>query len=86
MRIDNMAVNQTVVMTGEETIFFSYETPVAKIDHGFLVLSSKAFDYSRTTSKYLMRFIREYTSFNPANKKAVEKLIKDGNVFVQDEL
>ena len=86
MRIDNMAVNQTVVMTGEETIFFSYETPVAKIDHGFLVLSRNAFEYSRTTTKYLMRFIREYTPFNPANKKAVYKLVEDGFVYVQDEL
>lgn len=65
-------------------IFQSYSTTIAKvedIDDSYTVtLDIDALDYSRTTSKHLYIWLRDYTRFDVHNKQDVLKLIKDDKV------
>ena len=59
--IETLANNQVVVTVGNEPTFFSYDTPICtkKVD-GRIILYSK-WNYSKTTSKYRNKFLRETT-------------------------
>lgn len=43
------------------------------------------YDYSRTTSKYLYKFLQRYTNCNITCKKELEKAIKDGRIQLVEE-
>ena len=79
IKVEQLGNNQFVVEFSNGYLFQSYESIVAyKID-GEVYLTDK-WDYSRTTLKYLYRFLEQYCYFNDLNKKKVEKLIKDGEI------
>ncbi len=46
-------------------VFQSYKTEIAVVDLqiGILTVATNAYDFSKTTSKYLNLFIEEYTDF-----------------------
>jgi len=82
----------------KEVIFQSYGTTIAKIikktsefdDKNLRILSNKSiildekyWDYSRTTLKYLNKFITEYTH-NTTNTKEIRKLIKNDVIELSD--
>ncbi len=76
-RSGNEVANQFIIETGDETIFQSYRTTIAKYTPKGLVFDTGAMDYSVTTSKYL----RQFTNMNKAEWVAG---IKDGTITVED--
>ena len=74
----NKVPNQFVITDAKGfTTFQSYETTIAKWTDNGLVLDTNAFDYSRTTSKYLYIFTN-------SDKKTLQLAIKNGRVSVQN--
>jgi hypothetical protein len=79
MYLNQMAVNQEVVVSGAEKSFLSYGTFTK------LVLSDK-WDYSRTTTKYLIHFIRDFTRAGGLGSTAdIRKAIASGAVEVGND-
>lgn len=73
--------NQFVISTANGVYFQSYQSVVCKIDRAtHKITFSSYWDYSRTTSKYLYQFLREYTSldYECINKKGLQNLISKG--------
>ena len=64
MKIENMKnsnggkiANQFIIEDGGYKIFQSYKNIIAKQKNGNVTLDKKAWNYSRTTSKYLNQFL-----------------------------
>ncbi len=58
MKLEQLANNQIIVYTNDKILFFSYDTLIAEFWKTAKKLYVSAFwDYSRTTSKYLYKFI-----------------------------
>jgi len=58
MRIESMANNQVIIIKNNGTsVFTSYDTIIAKITKSGKVTLSSKYDFSRTTMKYLCRFL-----------------------------
>lgn len=51
--------NQFIITDGNKIVFQSYDSTIAEIVNGRLVLHTD-FDYSKTTQKYLYLFIQDY--------------------------
>lgn len=75
-RTDNAVPNQFVITTKKGTFFQSYKTIVAKVDNNDVVTLSSAWDYSKTTMKYLYQFLRMFGYYD-INASKVRQLIKD---------
>ena len=73
-----LANNQFVVV-GDTIVFQSYSTIVAKIINHEVFLVDGALDFSRTTSKYLCRFLKEYAGLD-VNTKTLRKLLASGEI------
>ena len=71
MKIKNLAPNQLVIEDGEKEIFNSYGSNIAQKSGDQIILDCLLWDYSRTTAKYLSKFLG-------VNKKEIEKNIKEG--------
>lgn len=81
--------NQFIIETGKERYFQSYKTIICKynvltskvtIDNGAQYDASEnngADEFSRTTMKYLLQFIREFTPYNITNSKQIKLLLED---------
>ena len=80
----NAAANQFVIEDGDRTVFQSYNTIIAECNPDHIALDRKALDYSRTTSKHLYIFLRDYTIFQVQNKKDVERLLNEGKLLIGD--
>ena len=74
--------NQYVIEDGKGNILFqSYQTTIAMIEkRGTIILDYEAENYSRTTSKYLYRFLRENSRLQNG-RKSVEQAEKEGLVI-----
>ena len=93
MKIENLTsskgnniANQFKVIANGKTFFQSYQSVVASVDNmtGKVELY-KDWDYSKTTSKYLYRFLAECGHRSLYNKKAIEAAIKSGEVsYIED--
>lgn len=82
--------NQFVIDAGKERYFQSYKTIIAyynvctsiiTIDNGESYQPEKnngADEFSRTTMKYLLQFIREFTPYNVTNSRQINLLLEDG--------
>jgi hypothetical protein len=83
----NPVANQFIIHDDDgNTWFQSYRTTIAKVERdGTIVLDVDATEYSRTTSKYLVRFLESFTQHRGLNTDSVRKLIKH-NAIVQLEL
>lgn len=81
-------VNQFVIFDYTNSIitFQSYTSCIADYNMNTkkLVLYSK-YNYSRTTSKYLYQFLKEYTDCNITCKKELEKAINNGFIQLVEE-
>ena len=59
-QLSSMAKDQVIVKEGNKASFYSYGVKVAQVDdRGPILLDSTYWNYSRTTSKYLGRFLGE---------------------------
>lgn len=82
--------NQFIIESDDVVIFQSYDSLIASYDkiNKILVLDSYYWDYSRTTIKYLYRFINEYCSnifaVKLTLKKQVKHLINNGYIILKD--
>ena len=84
MKISNFYVkNQFIIRDKDVTIFQSYNTVIAKKTKTRTILDKKALDYSRTTSKYLYRFLDEYTTL-PTKRNALRKYMQEHKDDVMD--
>lgn len=65
-KVITLANNQYVIKIGNKLIFQSYETTMAFADiiTKEVILHNDANCYTRTTSKYLNRFLKEYCGIN----------------------
>lgn len=78
----NAAANQSVISNGNGTFFQSYSTIIARIDNNGKLTLSKAWNFSKTTSKHLYIFLRDNDRRIYANRKAILKGIKNGEIEV----
>ena len=84
MKVSNFYVkNQFIIRDKDVTIFQSYNTVIAKKTKTRTILDKKALDYSRTTSKYLYRFLDEYTDL-PTDRKAIKDYMREHKDDVKD--
>lgn len=82
----NKVANQFKIAAKNKTYFQSYQSVVASVNKmtGKVELY-KDWDYSKTTSKYLYRFLAECGHRSLYNKKAIEAAIKSGEVsYIED--
>ena len=77
-KVEQLQANQFVVLFDNGKIFQSYDSIIAIQLFNDKVYLTDKWNYSKTTSKYLYEFLREYTLFNVKCKKDVERLIKEG--------
>lgn len=94
MRISNLvndngnhAVNQFLVETTERTYFQSYETIIAVKDNnnGNITLSQDWCN-SKTTSKHLYIWLRDYTRHHVSGQDDVVELIENGTIKVVEKI
>ena len=77
----NPVANQFIIHDDSGfTWFQSYRTMIACIDEesGTVYLDEDATEYSRTTSKYLVRFLESVTNRIDLNTAMIRKLVKSG--------
>lgn len=75
----NTVANQFVIYAKDESVFQSYSSIIAIINHktGKTTLDKNKWDYSQTTGKYRNEFLRE-------DKKTTEAKIKSGEYKLAD--
>lgn len=71
---EKMADNQYIIRTGGAEVFRSYDVVVAVRTDDGTILDEKYWDYSRTTTKYLVRFLR----LGEGGKRIIEGRIEAG--------
>lgn len=83
----NGATNQFVVETDKGRYFQSYDTIIAFVPYNSddIVLSND-WEYSKTTSKHLYIFLRDYTNFYVNSRKDILRGIKEKKVKVVEKL
>ena len=84
MKIKVIAKNQFVIEIGEKTYFQSYESVVACKSVGEMPILYKNWDYSRTTMKYVNKFLSNV--FNKhITKKDIDKMVKEGKIIIKND-
>ena len=69
----NKVANQFVIETNDEIYFQSYKSIIALVTNGKIYLDPVFYKYSKTTSKYLNRFLN-------MNSKEVQDGLKNGTI------
>lgn len=77
-RSGKAVANQFIVRTENGTFFQSYRSIVAKVDNLGVVTLGRDWDYSRTTLKYLMQFLRVF-GYGDLNTARVRKRLASGD-------
>lgn len=78
--VSNLANNQVIIedrTTGKKE-FHSYSTKIAEVKENKIYLSSSNWNYSRTTTKYLSKFL------GVKGKKEIESGIKKGSFILTE--
>ncbi len=84
---NNGATNQFVVETDKGKYFQSYDTIIAFVpNNSDDIVLSEDWEHSRTTSKHLYIFLRDYTRFYVNQRKDILRGIKDGKFKVVEKL
>lgn len=77
-RSNRPVANQFIIETEEATYFQSYSTLIAVKQYGKTFLDKNSWDYSVTTLKYL----KEFLGLQMYSKKDLERMIKDGQLWL----
>ena len=86
MKIKKLKENCYVIIDNKNNKYLvSYESIIAKIDNKGVLSLGKNWAYSNTTSKYIGWFIEEITG-QKMNKGIIEKLIKQGDILIDETL
>ena len=84
---NNGAKNQFVVVTDKGTYFQSYDTIIAFVpNEGKSIVLSEDWEYSKTTSKHLYIFLRDYTNFYANCKKDILRGFKEKKLELVEKL
>lgn len=85
----NAVKNQVIIFSGDcdqFVVFQSYDSIICEYDKDMkiLTLDNNAFDYSKTTSKYLNLFLQNYVGLNVDQIEKIKKgeSIKLSNGFI----
>jgi hypothetical protein len=73
----NKVANQYVIEDNGTIFFQSYGSMIAEINHGKIYLDPVYYNYSKTTSKYLYRFLN-------MNKKEIDSYIRKGSIVFKN--
>ena len=85
MKIKVIAKNQFLFYVDEKTYLQSYESVVACKSVGEAPILYKDWDYSRTTMKYVSKFLSDV--FNKhITKKDIIKMVKEGKVIIKNDV
>lgn len=81
MRITNFygVKNQFLIEDELSRTLQSYQSKVAEIREGNIYLFND-WDYSKTTLKYVAKFLSHYSIYNVRSKKDILALIKDNKI------
>lgn len=84
MKIKVIAKNQFLINIEDKTYLQSYDSVVACKSVGEVPILYKDWDYSRTTMKYVSRFLSDV--FNEhITKKDIDKMVKEGKVIIKND-
>lgn len=76
--------NQFIITGDSKVVFQSYDSTICIIDYNKEgaehITLGRHWDYSKTTSKYLYQFLREYKGLYNLNKKAIEEAINNKEI------
>ena len=85
MKIKVIAKNQFLFYINDKTYLQSYESVVACKSDGEVPILYKDWDYSKTTMKYVNRFLSDV--FNKRIKKRdIIKMAKEGKVIIKNDV
>ena len=85
MKIKVIAKNQFIFYVEDKTYLQSYDSVVACKSEGGIPILYKDWDYSRTTMKYVNKFLSDV--FNKhITKKDIDNMIKDGKVIIKNDV
>ena len=83
MKIEVLAKNQFLIYIDGSVYLQSYDSVVACKSDGEIPILYKDWDYSRTTMKYVSRFLSDV--FNEhITKKDIDKMVKEGKVIIKN--
>ena len=85
MKIKVIAKNQFLFYVEDKTYLQSYDSVVACKSDGEVPILYKDWDYSKTTMKYVNRFLSDV--FNKRIKKRdIDKMAKEGKVIIKNDV
>ena len=85
MKIKVIAKNQFLFYVEDKTYLQSYDSGVACKSDGGIPILYKDWDYSRTTMKYVNKFLSEV--FNKhVTKKDIDKMKKEGKIIIKNDV
>ena len=83
IRVEQIEPNQFIIHTPNKVLFQSYSSIIAVLDDRDNVQPltlGRDWDYSRTTLKYLYKFLDKYTHYNfEHSKQHIQKMIDSGD-------
>ena len=85
MKIKVIAKNQFLFYVEDKTYLQSYDSVVACKSVGEVPILYKDWDYSRTTMKYVNKFLSEVFNRH-ITKKDIDKMAKEGNVIIKNDV
>ena len=84
MKIEVIAKNQLLLHIDGKSYLQSYDSVVACKSDGETPILYKNWDYSRTTMKYVNKFLSDV--FNKRiTKKDIDKMVKEGKVIIKND-
>ena len=84
MKIKVIAKNQFLVCMDGKEFLQSYESVVASKSVGEAPILFKDWDYSRTTMKYVSRFLSDVFNRH-ITKKDIDKMAKEGKIIIKND-
>ena len=79
----NPAANQFVFHDDKQVIFQSYSTIIAKVEGRQVYFTAGALDHSKTTTKHLRNFLRQYADMDKTTKE-LRKMVSSGTIKIYE--
>ena len=78
----NTVANQFLTIEGTDYTFTSYQTTIAifKAASGVMFLNESVFDYSRTTTRHFLNYLKNILTAEKPTRKEVEKWMHNGYI------